>query len=884
MSTRGAQRRLLWATALLVAVLASGLAAIRYAPAGAETPLWWPAAGFSVALLAVTPRRAWWALVPALAGVGWLVHYTDDATPVVAGALGASYALAALAAGWCLTRGAAAQPALRRQDDVLRLLVGAALGAGVAAVGVATTSAMLLDGPFVTPLATALASHAAAILVLTPLALGRDRPADDLGRGQWPRVEGALQWLVLVGTAAYVFSPAQTLGLAFLAVSALGWAALRVGPRTVAWQLLVVAVIATVSTQRGGGPFAVGTATGVSEDLLAGWLVQGFLVACAVVTLPLAVAVEHRRCAVRELTASEELFHKTFTESLVGMLLLRRKEGGRLEVVEANAVAAAILGGSAEDLHGEDWTSMLSTSASLSEVTADLASGQLGSWRADVALSAQPWCRLSVSLTPLSRAHGGPGPDGRGDQMFTAQMMDVTATHEATARLRTEKDLSAAILDTAGCLIVLVALDGTVVGMNRAAQAVSGFGDEDVRDRPLWETLVPKDHRTTVELMFGDPTGAAVPTSQESDLRTKNGGRRRVVWSNAFLTDERGRRTHVVMTGIDVTSQRATTGLLTHLLGAATRTAFVATDLNGRVTVFNAGAQRLFGYPARDMVGRQSPDRLLDPEQLAARATELGMRPGFAVLVAETADGAEPLTRDWTCVRKDGTRVTVALTVSTVKDAVGRHIGYLAVGEDVTARRRSETELLAALEREREEVGRLTLSALDADDTPVRSELDLRAVVSRGYDALGPVLDERDLKAWLELPEAPVTVRGSAEQLERMVGHLLDNAVTFTEDGGQVWCRLAVQGDDAVLEISDTGIGIPVDEQKDLFVRYFRASTALERGIDGAGLGLSVVESVVRTHEGDITVRSAAQEGSTFTVRIPLAHQRTHYAGKRAAR
>ena len=116
-------------------------------------------------------------------------------------------------------------------------------------------------------------------------------------------------------------------------------------------------------------------------------------------------------------------------------------------------------------------------------------------------------------------------------------------------------------------------------------------------------------------------------------------------------------------------------------------------------------------------------------------------------------------------------------------------------------------------------------------------------------------------------------VRGDAESLESLVTNLLTNAMKFTEDGGWVLCRLFVAAGQARLAVSDNGLGIPEAEQRDLFSRFFRSSTSHEHAIQGSGLGLTIVDSIVKSHGGDISVRSKHQVGSTFTVDLPLIRQ-----------
>lgn len=111
-------------------------------------------------------------------------------------------------------------------------------------------------------------------------------------------------------------------------------------------------------------------------------------------------------------------------------------------------------------------------------------------------------------------------------------------------------------------------------------------------------------------------------------------------------------------------------------------------------------------------------------------------------------------------------------------------------------------------------------------------------------------------------------------QLERALMNLLSNAVKFTRDGGSVSCRLDTDGSHAVLEVGDTGIGIPLDEQGELFTKFFRSSTAQKLAIQGTGLGLSIVDAIVRAHDGEVTIASDPGRGTTVTVRIPLAQAR----------
>lgn len=149
-------------------------------------------------------------------------------------------------------------------------------------------------------------------------------------------------------------------------------------------------------------------------------------------------------------------------------------------------------------------------------------------------------------------------------------------------------------------------------------------------------------------------------------------------------------------------------------------------------------------------------------------------------------------------------------------------------------------------------------------------DLDLRDVIVMAQAVLEPAIAARKLNVTFDVPLGPVTVHGHPDDLEAMVVNLMTNALKFTSDGGWVSCRLATRGQTARIEVSDNGLGILRTEQRNLFNRFFRSSTAHEHAIQGTGLGLTIVALILRNHGGDISVVSEHLEGSTFTASLPL--------------
>jgi signal transduction histidine kinase len=114
-------------------------------------------------------------------------------------------------------------------------------------------------------------------------------------------------------------------------------------------------------------------------------------------------------------------------------------------------------------------------------------------------------------------------------------------------------------------------------------------------------------------------------------------------------------------------------------------------------------------------------------------------------------------------------------------------------------------------------------------------------------------------------------IDGESVRLSQLLDNLVSNAIKFTPAGGSVVVRLSQRDDVVCLEVSDTGIGIPEEERERLFQRFFRSQTALERQIQGTGLGLYISKAIVESHGGRIGVRSGDAGGTTFYVELPAA-------------
>lgn len=113
-------------------------------------------------------------------------------------------------------------------------------------------------------------------------------------------------------------------------------------------------------------------------------------------------------------------------------------------------------------------------------------------------------------------------------------------------------------------------------------------------------------------------------------------------------------------------------------------------------------------------------------------------------------------------------------------------------------------------------------------------------------------------------------VAGDPLRLSQVLTNLLSNAVKYSPDGGTIVIRGVVNGSSAEISIEDTGLGIPAEHLLHVFERFYRVDIS-NRAIGGTGLGLTICKLIVEGHNGEIRVESTVDEGSTFTVSLPLA-------------
>jgi signal transduction histidine kinase len=299
--------------------------------------------------------------------------------------------------------------------------------------------------------------------------------------------------------------------------------------------------------------------------------------------------------------------------------------------------------------------------------------------------------------------------------------------------------------------------------------------------------------------------------------------------------------------------------------------------------------------------------------------------PGDLPLTRSVLSGAVITDEEWVLRRPDGQHVTILCSAGPIRDAAGRVTGGVIAWRDITARKETEEALrrltaelrradeakndflatvvhevrqpiqaaLAGLgvmktratrragerarevvERQLHQIARITEDLLDATrivrrEVPLRLQpLDLCAVLRQSLETVRPAAATRELQLLGHVPAQPIPVRADAVRLEQVFVNLLSNAVRYTGSGGTIDLSVEALPDSAVVRVQDTGDGIAPEHLTRIFDLFVRGSSHP----GGFGIGLSVARSLVESHGGTLTARSAGPgHGSEFTVRLPTA-------------
>jgi PAS domain S-box-containing protein len=490
----------------------------------------------------------------------------------------------------------------------------------------------------------------------------------------------------------------------------------------------------------------------------------------------------------------------------------------------------------------------------------------------------------------------------------------------------TPEFLLSAVVDSTDNGVISTNLEGIVTSWNRSAERMFGFtpGEAIGKHITLWSPAgkeeeeavllerIVKGHRVEhFETVRKAKGGGLVEVAITCSPVRSPGGQ--IVGASSVVTDLRER------------NRVDRSGLLLAAIVSSSDDAIVSKDLNGIITSWNSGAERIFGYTAAEMIGEPvlkllPEDRKDEEPRILAR-----LRNGERVDHFQTVR-----------VRKNGEHFDVSLTISPVKDSTGKVIGASKIARDITELKRSAaereqlldsersaraqaehanrmkdeflatishelrtplnaivgwvevlktatgleevTEGLAVIERNAHaqaqliddllDLGRISSGKMTLNIEPV----DIGAIVRDAIAAVQHAADQKHITIRAVLHDQHGRLMGDVKRLRQVVWNLLANAVKFTPNEGRVMVSVSRINSHIDLAVADTGRGIPSEFLPHVFERFRQADASITRQHGGLGIGLALVKQLVELHAGSVHAASPGLgKGATFTVSLPVA-------------
>ncbi len=893
-------------SALAVGYVALGRLGLAISPVGGFATLVWAPAGLSFAALVLGGHRLW----PAVAAGALVTNLGVGAPPLVACGIAAGNTIEAVAGALAMRAALDSHRPFDREADVFALAVPAALVS--TAVGAALGTASLALGGMIARTGFARVwgvwwvGDLVSDLVLAPLLLTWARPVAAPPRA---RAESVLLGALLMACAALAFAqPPDALARLHVVGAAvllppLLWAAVRFGPRGAATATFVASVVAVWGTVTGHGSFA---RADVPDGLLN---LHVSLAMTALGMLALGSIVAERDRSLEALRASEARL-RAVMDGTTDVIFIKDRLGRYLLM---NATGARLLRSLPEAIVGQDDAALFPLDQAQ----------RLRALDEDVMRAGQPrTAALSLTLAGTNRVFEGtvvPYRDAAG-----AVLGVIGITRDVTEQRSAERtrDRLAAIVESSADAILAVALDGTILGWNAAAERLFGYTREEAIGQPF-AMLIPREQadehaRLLDQIRRGEPV-----VNHEVVRRRKDGNRIEIAVTRSPLYDAAGTLVGCSSIVRDVTESVERW----RLASEAAQLGMWWWSIKGDRIAWTPRCRESHGIGPEEessysrFVAALHPDDREMVERAIQRAIE--GQAGYRVV--------------YRVVWPDGSLHWISVLGRVFCDRTGEAVRMLGVAQDITAQKQAEVERAELLTREQaaraaaESAGRAKdeflavvshelrtplqsmlgwaqmLKARPDEPATVRKGLDiiernartqaqliedlldvsrivagtlrmerrrvdLAEVLASALDAIRVLADARSIRIDRVIEPVVGSVLGDAQRLHQVLSNLLSNAVKFTPPQGRIGVRLDRRGTTARIAIDDSGCGIDPEFLPYVFERFRQEEEgATTRRSGGLGLGLAIVSHLVEAHGGTVKAESPGRgRGATFTVTLPL--------------
>ncbi|MFQ5615573.1 MAG: ATP-binding protein [Anaerolineales bacterium] len=314
----------------------------------------------------------------------------------------------------------------------------------------------------------------------------------------------------------------------------------------------------------------------------------------------------------------------------------------------------------------------------------------------------------------------------------------------------------------------------------------------------------------------------------------------------------------------------------------------IVIDYQGNLMLVNHSAQEIFGITEDNYVGKPITT-LIDHEELieslksvdgTARRIEISTQSGrfFTAQITPVPEvGLAVTLQDITHFKElDQLKNEFVHTVShDLRSPLTAILGYVELIARVGNVNDQQKEFIRRVQLSVHNItdlinALLDLGRIEAGFDQQKESVPIPVIISYAVEGLRHQVDKKKQSLVLDVSQNLPPVYGNPIRLRQMLNNLIDNASKYTPEGGQITIRATSEGEQIIIQVEDTGVGIPPADQPYVFNKLFRASNVLSE-MPGAGLGLAIVRSIVENHRGRYWFESALGEGTTFTIVLPVA-------------
>jgi PAS domain S-box-containing protein len=467
--------------------------------------------------------------------------------------------------------------------------------------------------------------------------------------------------------------------------------------------------------------------------------------------------------------------------------------------------------------------------------------------------------------------------------------------------------------------IFLLDQNGIVRSWNAGAQRIKGYSAEEIIGQPFTRFY------TQEALEAGWPQEELRRAAEQGRIQDEGWRVRRdgsLFWANVVITALRsatGKLRGFLKITRDLTERKQAEEALRHseeslrlMIESVQDYAIFMLDPEGHIVSWNAGAERIKGYAAAEIIGKHF-SIFYSSEDIAAgkpeRELEIALREG------RVED------EGWR-VRKDKSQFWANVIITALRDKQRNVRGFAKITRDMTERRqiealqfadRQKNEFLAMLahelrnplapirngvellkiaesgdplvmetadmmERQVVHLVRLVDDLLDLSRVitgKIRLEkqpVDVNSFIDRAVEEIQPTIDARGHSLMIARPSQPVIVDGDIVRLSQAISNLLSNAAKYSDSPCQIWLMVEIDKQDAVIRVRDQGIGMEPEELSRVFNLFAQGDVSLSRTRGGLGIGLTLVKRIVELHGGSVAATSPGRsQGTEMIVRLPLS-------------